>query len=82
MVEKLLRLLLILPRRIYDIFMRFYQKFKAEDGITKTKITLFAILALIIIIPLAAFGFILFLFLSLIGFILSLFYDQRRGPPM
>ncbi len=82
MIEKLLRLLLLIPRRLYDAFMRLRQQFQDGNWSQKIKMILIVTIGLIILIPLAAFGLVIFLILSAIGFVLSLIYGGRRGPPM
>lgn len=80
-MEKLLRYLLLIPRRIYDIFLRIKEYFNQGDALLKLKVIALIILGLFILIPLAAFGFMLFLSLLAISFLFSLFSPRRKGPP-
>lgn len=81
MIENLLRLLLLVPRRVYDALMRLKQRFQEGNWSEKIKMILIVTIGLIILIPLAAFGLMIFLILTAIGFVLSLIYG-RKGPPM
>ncbi|MFV0322059.1 MAG: hypothetical protein ACK5LE_06750 [Alphaproteobacteria bacterium] len=81
-MENLLKALLLIPRRIYDGFLRFKANFQQGNWAAKIKVIFFLILALLILIPLAAFGFMLFLALLTLSFIMRLFISPpRSGPP-
>ncbi len=80
-MEKLLRNLLLVPRRIYDAILRFNRNFKQGGWAIKLKVIAFLILGFIILVPLAALGIFIVLSLIILNFILSLFASQRKGPP-
>ncbi|MFV0430579.1 MAG: hypothetical protein ACK5MJ_00195 [Alphaproteobacteria bacterium] len=82
-MEKLLKALLLIPRRIYDASLRFKEAFMQGNWAIKIKTIAIVILFLVILIPLAAFGFFLFLALVVLSFIMRLFISPPRngGPP-
>ncbi len=80
-MEKLLKSLLLIPRRIYDAFLRIKHRFQQGDGFIKLKLIGFLVIGFIILIPLAALGLFIFLSLLVLGFLLSLFAPKRKGPP-
>ncbi len=80
-MEKLLKYLLLIPRRIYDGFLRFKQNFNQGDWLIKLKVAALLLFGFLILIPLAAFGFMIFLALLTLTFIISLFTPRRKGPP-
>lgn len=76
-MEKFLKYLLLVPKRIHNAFLCLKEKFKQGDWATKLKAIALLAIGFLILVPLAAFGFMIVLTFITLSLIISLFTPRR-----